>query len=59
MSPGPGDPAVTLCTSVADLTAGEAVIAARGERPVAIPLPDLAEGDAHRQRQLASAGSAG
>ena len=35
----------TLCTLVADLTAGEAVIAARGEPPVAIPLAGLAEGD--------------
>ena len=55
----PGDPAVTLCTFVADLTAGEAVVAARDEQPVAIPLPDLAEGHPHRQRQLASADSAG
>jgi hypothetical protein len=47
---GPGDPAVTLCTFVADLTAGEAVIAVRGEQPVAIPLRDLAEGHPHRQR---------
>jgi Acyl-coenzyme A:6-aminopenicillanic acid acyl-transferase len=46
--PGPGQPAITLCTLVADLTAGEAVIAARGERPVAIPLADLAEGRASR-----------
>jgi hypothetical protein len=56
---GPGDPAITLCTFVADLTAGEAVIAARGEQPVAIPLADLAEGDPHRQCQLASVGRAG
>jgi hypothetical protein len=41
---GPGDPAVTLCTFVADLTAGQAVVAARDEHPVTIPLPDLAEG---------------
>jgi hypothetical protein len=39
-----GDPAVTLCTFVADLTAGQAVIAARDEQPVTIPLLDLAEG---------------
>jgi hypothetical protein len=50
---GPGDPAITLCTFIADLTAGEAVIAARDEQPVTIPLPDLAEGHPHRQRQLA------
>ena len=51
-----GDPAVTLCTFVADLTAGQAVIAARDEQPVTIPLADLAAGDPHRQRQLASVG---
>lgn len=39
-----GDPSVTLCTIVADLTAGQAVLAARGEEPVTIPLRDLAEG---------------
>jgi hypothetical protein len=39
----------TLCTLVADLTAGEAVIAARGEPPVAIPLAGLAEGDPRAQ----------
>jgi Acyl-coenzyme A:6-aminopenicillanic acid acyl-transferase len=55
----PGDPAITLCTFIADLTAGEAVIAARDEQPVTIPLPDLAEGHPHRQRQLASVDSAG
>ena len=55
----PGDPAITLCTFVADLTAGEAVIAARDEAPVTIPLPDLAEGRPHRQRQLVSAGGSG
>ena len=52
----PGDPAVTLCTFIADLTAGQAVIANRDEPPVTIPLRDLAEGRPHRQRQLASAG---
>ena len=54
-----GDPAITLCTFVADLTAGEAVIAPRAEQPVTIPLPDLAEGHPYRQRQLARADSAG
>ena len=44
--PGPGGRGLTtLCTLVADLTAGEAVIAPRGEPPVAIPLADLAEGN--------------
>lgn len=47
-----GDPSVTLCTIVADLTGGEAVLAARGEPPVAISLRDLAEGRADRQRQF-------
>lgn len=37
-----GDPAVTLCTFVADLTGGQAVIAARGEPPVTVQLRDLA-----------------
>jgi hypothetical protein len=45
-----GDPAITLCTFVADLTAGEAVIAARDEQAVAIPLRDLAEDHPLRQR---------
>ena len=49
--PGPGDRGLTtLCTLVADLTAGEAVIAARDEQPVAIPLADLAEGNHRSQR---------
>ena len=48
--PGPdGRGLTTLCTLVADLTAGEAVIAARGEPPVAIPLAGLAEGDPRAQ----------
>jgi Acyl-coenzyme A:6-aminopenicillanic acid acyl-transferase len=55
----PGDPAITLCTFIADLTAGEAVIAARDEQPVTIPLSDLAEGHPHRQHQFASVDSAG
>ena len=44
----------TLCTLVADLTAGEAVLAARDEQPVAIPLADLAEGHPRAQRPLAA-----
>jgi acyl-CoA:6-aminopenicillanic acid acyl transferase len=48
--PGPdGRGLTTLCTLVADLTAGQAAIAARGESPVTIPLADLAEGNAHAQ----------
>jgi hypothetical protein len=52
--PAPGRGAMTLCTFIADLTADEAVIAVRDEQPVTIPLPDLAEGHPHRQRQLAT-----
>jgi hypothetical protein len=52
VDPAPGHPATTLCTFIADLTADEAVIAARDSQPVAIPLPDLAEGNPHRQRQF-------
>jgi Acyl-coenzyme A:6-aminopenicillanic acid acyl-transferase len=54
----PGDPAITLCTFIADLTADEAVIAARDEQPVTIPLSDLAEGHPHRQHHFASVDSA-
>ena len=51
--PGPdGRGLTTLCTLVADLTAGEAVIVARGEPPVAIPLADLAEGNPSRSVQF-------
>jgi acyl-CoA:6-aminopenicillanic acid acyl transferase len=50
--PAPGHPATTLCTFIADLTAGDAVIAVRDDQPVAIPLRDLAEGNPRRQRQL-------
>jgi len=57
--PTPGRPAATLCTFIADLTAGEAVVAARDDQPVAIPLHDLAEGRPHRQRQLATAAHGG
>jgi len=52
--PGTGRGAVTLCTFVADLTAGEAVIAVRDDHPVAIPLRDLAEGHPHAQRSFTS-----
>jgi hypothetical protein len=40
-----GSGLTTLCTLVADLTAGQAVIAERGGRPITIPLADLAEGN--------------
>jgi len=51
--PGPGGHGLTtLGTLVADLTAGEAVFAARGEHPVAIPLRDLAEGNPSAQRRI-------
>jgi len=52
--PAPGHQAATLCTFIADLTAGEAVLAARDDQPVTIPLPDLAEGRPHRQRTMIS-----
>jgi hypothetical protein len=45
----------TLCTLVADLTGGEAVIAARGEPPVAIPLAHLAEGNPRAQSNIETA----
>jgi len=51
--PGPHSGATTLCTFVADLTAGEAIIAARDDDPVAIPLQDLAEGNPTAQHALA------
>jgi acyl-CoA:6-aminopenicillanic acid acyl transferase len=51
--PAPRSNATTLCTFIADLTAGQAVLAARDHQPVAIPLGDLAEGHPHRQRQFA------
>jgi Acyl-coenzyme A:6-aminopenicillanic acid acyl-transferase len=44
-----GQGLTTLCTLVADLTAGQATIAARGQNPVTIPLADLAEGNPHTQ----------
>jgi len=42
--PAPDDEATTLCTFVADLTAGTAVLAARDAAPVTIGLRDLAQG---------------
>lgn len=49
--PGPdGQGLTTVCTLAADLTAGQAAIAARGESPVTIPLADLAEGNPHTQK---------
>jgi hypothetical protein len=44
------DLAITLCTFIADLTSGQAVIAARDEQPVTISLPDLAAGYPNHQR---------
>jgi Acyl-coenzyme A:6-aminopenicillanic acid acyl-transferase len=52
--PAPGRPATTLCTFIADVTADQAVIAARDDQPVAIPLRDLVGGNPHHQRQLAA-----
>lgn len=52
--PQAGRGATTLCTLVADLTAGEVIIAARDDHPVAIPLRDLAEGNPHAQRVFAA-----
>jgi len=49
--PGPGQ-LTTLCTLVADLTAGHAVIAVRDGDPVAIPLADLARGVPERSRRV-------
>ena len=49
----PAAQTVTLCTFIADLTAGQALIAARDHKPVTIPLSDLAEGTPHRQHQFA------
>ena len=49
--PGPdGQGLTTVCTLVADLTASQATIAARGGRPVTIPLADLAEGNPQAQK---------
>jgi hypothetical protein len=45
--PGPDSRATTLCTFAVDLTAGQVVIAARDDDPVAIGLQDLAEGNPH------------
>jgi hypothetical protein len=57
--PGPdGRGLTTLCTLVADLTAGEAVIAPRGGPPVAIPLGDLAEGNPGAQSNFETAARA-
>src|SRR5689334_14170819 len=54
--PGPGGRGLTtLCTLVADLTVGEAVIAPRGEPPVTIPLGNLAEGNPRAQSNIETA----
>ena len=53
--PGPASRATTLCTLVADLTAGQAVLKLRDAPPVAISLASLAEGDPSGQHLLAAA----
>jgi len=53
--PGPASRATTLCTLVADLTAGQAVLKVRDDPPVAIPLASLAKGDPSGQHLLAAA----
>ena len=54
--PGPdGRGLTTLCTLVADLTAGKAVIAARGEPPVAIPADAWPDGDPRTQSNFETA----
>ena len=47
--PSPGGQAMTLCTIVASLTTGEAVLLGRGTEAVTIPLADLARGRATQQ----------
>jgi hypothetical protein len=44
---------MTLCTIVANLTTGEAVLLGRGMEAVAIPLADLARGRATHRHQSA------
>jgi hypothetical protein len=39
-----GDPLMTLCSAVVDLTSGEVMLAPRGENRVRLPLADLAAG---------------
>jgi hypothetical protein len=51
--PSPASPAMTLCTFIADLATGEAVIVRGGTEAVAIPLADLARGRADAQRPVA------
>jgi hypothetical protein len=53
VDPVAGSSSATLCTFIADLTAGDAIVAARGHAPVSITLHDLAEGHPHRQEKLA------
>jgi hypothetical protein len=47
--PSPGGQSMTLCTIVANLTSGEAVLLGRGMEAVTIPLADLARGRATQQ----------
>jgi len=47
--PSPGGQSMTLCTIVANLTTGEAVLLGRDTEAVSIPLADLARGRATQQ----------
>jgi hypothetical protein len=51
--PSPASPAATLCTFIANLTAGEMTLICRGADPVTISLTELAYGKADRQRATA------
>jgi hypothetical protein len=48
----PGHPGMTLCTLIANLTTGKAVLAGWGAEAVRIPLADLAQGRAGIRRHL-------
>ena len=48
----PASPAMTLCTFVANLTTGDAVLLSTGPAAVAIPLADVAQGRAGPQRTV-------
>jgi hypothetical protein len=49
--PSPENPAMTLCTFIANLTTGDATLIGRGGQAVTIPLADLALGRADAQER--------